>query len=49
MAASADGLWVYLLDGSGNLYGLTVDPSVPAAAVKRAAHVSKMFRYHGNH
>jgi hypothetical protein len=46
MAPSADGLWVYLLDGSGNLYGLTVDPSVPATALKRAAHVTRPFHFH---
>jgi hypothetical protein len=30
MAPSADGQWLFLLDGSGNFYGLTVDSAVPA-------------------
>jgi hypothetical protein len=38
MAPSADGLWVWVLDNSGNLFGLTIDPAVPAIQ-KRAGHV----------
>jgi hypothetical protein len=29
MAPTADGLWLWVYDNSGNLYGLTVDSSVP--------------------
>ena len=36
MAATADAEWVWVDDNSGNLYGYTIDPSVPAVAVRRA-------------
>jgi hypothetical protein len=44
MAPSADGQWVFLLDGSGNLYGLTVDQTVPAITAKLGHRVPKSFR-----
>jgi hypothetical protein len=47
MAPSADGEWVFLLDGSGNLYGLTVDPSVKAVAVTRGQRVPRRFKVRG--
>jgi len=30
MAPTVDGAWLWVVDDSGNLYGLTVDPSIPA-------------------
>ena len=48
MAPSADGLWLFLLDGSGNLYGLTVDPSVPTVKAKAGRRVTPMYRYRDN-
>jgi hypothetical protein len=47
MAPSADGLWVFVLDGSGNFYGLTVDPSVKAVALKPALHILSNMRIRG--
>jgi hypothetical protein len=44
MAPSADGLWVFVLDGSGNLYGLTVDPSVKAVAAVAGRRVAPTFK-----
>jgi hypothetical protein len=42
MAPTADGLWLWVYDNSGNLYGLTVDPTVPAiqkrAGVREVPH-----------
>ena len=38
MAPTADGLWLWVYDNSGNLYGMTVDPTVPAIQ-KRAGHI----------
>jgi hypothetical protein len=43
MAPSADGLWVFVLDGSGNFYGLTVDPSVKAVAASIGRHFLPTF------
>jgi hypothetical protein len=40
MAPSADGLLLFVLDGSGILGGLTVDTTVPAAAAKRGQRVT---------
>jgi hypothetical protein len=39
-----DGNWIYVIDMSGNMYGLTIDPSVPAAQTRTRAvdpHVMK--------
>jgi hypothetical protein len=47
MAPSADGLWVFVLDGSGNFYGLTVDPSVKAAAATIGSHFLPTFTIRG--
>ncbi len=48
MAPSADGLWVYVLDDSGNFTALTVDPAVQAVASKLGNHhVAPLFRYRG--
>lgn len=46
MAPSADGLWIWVVDDSGNLYGMTVDPSVPTKALRPGAKVprSNFFR-----
>jgi len=44
MAPSADGLWVFVLDGSGNFYGLTVDPSVQAVAAVAGRRVPRTFK-----
>jgi hypothetical protein len=30
MAPTVDGAWMWVIDDSGNLYGLTVDPSIPS-------------------
>jgi hypothetical protein len=43
MAPSADGLWVYVLDNSGNLYGLTIDASVRAITAKPGRRVQPSF------
>ncbi len=34
MAPSIDGQWLWLIDDSGNLYALTLDPSVPTLAAR---------------
>ena len=39
MAPSADGLWLFVLDGSGYLYGLSVDTTVPAIKAKAGRRV----------
>lgn len=44
MAPSADGSWLWLLDSSGNLYGLTVDPSIRAVASKPGLRVTSRLR-----
>jgi hypothetical protein len=43
MAPSADGLWVYVLDMSGNLYGLTIDPSIPNAKIKAGHRITQSY------
>ena len=48
MAPSVDGDWVFVLDGSGNFYGLTVDPSVQAVAAKLGHRVPKRFKVRGS-
>lgn len=48
MAPSADGLWLFLLDDSGNLYALTVDPTVPAVKANAGRRVMPTYRYHEN-
>ncbi len=47
MAPSADGKWIFLLDGSGNFYGLTVDPTVPAIKAKLGHRLPRRFKVHG--
>jgi hypothetical protein len=42
MAPSVDGKWLFVFDQSGNLYGLTVDPSVPAAAAQLGRRVTSL-------
>ncbi|MBD5635591.1 MAG: hypothetical protein IAI49_14030 [Candidatus Eremiobacteraeota bacterium] len=37
MAPTIDGKWMWVLDDSGNFYGLTVDTSVPGIAIRHAA------------
>jgi hypothetical protein len=44
MAPSADGLWLFVLDDSGNFYGLTVDPSVKAIAARPGRRALPTFR-----
>ena len=46
MAPTVDGQWVYVLDNSGNLYALTIDPSIPKIAAKpgRRSAASFMIR-----
>jgi hypothetical protein len=34
MPPTVDGRWVFVIDNNGNMYGLTIDPSVPTAAAK---------------
>jgi hypothetical protein len=49
MAPSVDGLWVYVLDGAGNFYGLTIDPTVQAKTVKPGNHTTtSTYKYHDN-
>jgi hypothetical protein len=48
MAPSADGLWIWVVDDSGNLYGYTVDPSVPTAALRAGKRVPQKDRYLGS-
>jgi hypothetical protein len=45
MPAVADGLWVWVMDNSGNLYGLTVDPSVPAIQKRPGRRATVMPRF----
>jgi hypothetical protein len=47
MAPVVDGNWLWVIDNSGNFYGLTIDPSVPKIAARRAFR-SALSRYHGN-
>jgi hypothetical protein len=47
MAPSVDGQWVFVLDGSGNMYGLTTDPSVKAVASTLGHRVPKRFKVRG--
>ena len=35
MAPTVDGLWLWVFDNSGNLYGMTIDPSVPTITIRR--------------
>ena len=44
MAPSADGYWLWVMDDSGNLYGLTVDPSVHAIAQRPGTRSLPTFR-----
>jgi hypothetical protein len=46
MAPSADGLWLWLVDDSGNLSALTVDPSVKAITAKIGARRPRSLRMH---
>jgi hypothetical protein len=45
MAPSADGLWLWVYDNSGNLYGMTVDPNVKAIAVRAGKRPPERVRY----
>jgi len=45
MAPSADGSWLWVVDNSGKLYGLTVDPSVPAIRERQGSRGRLLFRY----
>jgi hypothetical protein len=45
MAPSADGLWVWVFDNSGNLYALTVDPTVKAVALRPGHRITPHMRY----
>jgi len=47
MAPSADGLWLWVVDNSGNLYGMTVDPSVMAVARRPGIHRRRPFIIRG--
>jgi len=38
MAPVVDGSWVWVFDESGNLYGLTIDPSVKAIQAVHLPH-----------
>jgi hypothetical protein len=44
MAPSVDGLWIYLMDDSGNMYGLTVDPNVKGITPQSRQRVAPSFR-----
>jgi hypothetical protein len=46
MAPSVDGLWIYLMDDSGNLYGLTVDPNVKGIAARPGRRITPSYRRH---
>ncbi len=48
MAPSADGSWIWVVDTSGNLYGLTVDPSVPAIQPHWGARFRATYHYRGD-
>jgi hypothetical protein len=43
MAPTVSGQWIYVLDNSGNLYGLTVDPSIAAKPATRGRRVAPQF------
>jgi hypothetical protein len=45
MAPSADGLWLWAFDVSGNLYGLTVDPNVRAVTLRPGHHEAVHARF----
>jgi hypothetical protein len=47
MAPSADGLWVYVYDNSGNLYGLTIDPMVKTVAARLGRRLAPAFAIRG--
>jgi hypothetical protein len=49
MAPSADGLWLFLMDDSGNLYGLTVDPTVTAIKPTAKRRVTNPLHIHNDH
>lgn len=40
-----DGNWVFVLDNSGNMYGLTIDPGYPTIHAKRRANDSRQRTY----
>jgi hypothetical protein len=46
MAPSADGDWIFLVDNSGNLYGLTVDPNYKPITAKAGQRVRAMLKFH---
>jgi hypothetical protein len=43
MPPTVSGQWIYLLDNSGNLYGLTVDPAVQAMPASHGRRVTPKF------
>jgi hypothetical protein len=45
MAPTADGLWLWVYDNSGNLYGMTVDPNVPAIQKRAGQREVPRVRY----
>jgi hypothetical protein len=40
-----DGNWVFVLDNSGNMYGLTIAPGYPTIHAKRRANDSRQRTY----
>jgi hypothetical protein len=47
MPPTIDGNWVFVVDNNGNMYGLTIDPSIkPASAIMRAADGRSTQRWH---
>jgi hypothetical protein len=46
MAPVVDGNWLWVIDNSGNFYGLTIDPSVKAITARRVFR-SPLSRFHG--
>jgi hypothetical protein len=45
MAPSADAKWLWVTDKSGNLYGMTVDPTVPAVAKRRGTYHAQHYHF----
>jgi hypothetical protein len=48
MAPSADGDWLFAIDDSGNLYGLTIDAAVHAVSPKPGLRVAPTYVYKGD-
>jgi len=49
MAPTVDGLWIYVMDDSGNLYGLTVDPNVKGTAARPGRRIAPSYRLRAAH